>query len=105
MVILCWIFIALQFPSDFIALNVMTKQKGKGHLKQLKHLSTKIQESTSNVAITEENEKEYARLQLSIPGTHLVFSDKVAPDIDGFTNEPVVQCDVEVVKNSFVDDF
>ena len=30
------------------------------------------------------------------------ISDNVAPDIDGFTGEPVVQCDVQVVK-FFVD--
>ena len=34
-----------------------------------------------------------------------VFSDIVAPDIDGFTDEPVVQCDSQVVRNAFVDDF
>ena len=32
------------------------------------------------------------------------FSDKVAPDIDGFTDEAVVQCDVQVVENATVDD-
>ena len=31
------------------------------------------------------------------------FSDKVTPDIDDFTNEPIVQCVVRFVKNSFVD--
>ena len=45
--------------------------------------------------------KHYVRLQL---GTQGVFSDKVVPDIDGFTGEPVAQCDVQVVENSFVDD-
>ena len=34
----------------------MTKQKGKGRLGQLEHLGTKIQESTSNVAITGKKE-------------------------------------------------
>ena len=33
------------------------------------------------------------------------FLDKVTPDIDGFTDEPVVyQCDVQFVENIFVDD-
>ena len=49
----------------------MTEQKGKDttELDQLKHFSTKIQEVTSNVAITEKNEKQYVKLQLSIPET------------------------------------
>ena len=34
------------------------------------------------------------------PGTQGAFSDKVTPDIDGFTDEPVVQCDVQVVENT-----
>ena len=65
-------------------------------------MSTKLQEITSNVAISEKNEKQYVRLQLSITGTQEAFLDKVAPDIDGFTGEQVVQCDVQVVK-FFVD--
>ena len=32
------------------------------------------------------------------------FTNKVTPDIDGFTDEPVVQCNFRVVKDSFVDD-
>ena len=31
------------------------------------------------------------------------FSIKVAHDIDYFTDEPLVQCDIPVVKNTFVD--
>ena len=34
----------------------------------------------------------------------MAFSDKATPDIAGFTGEPVVQCDVWVVKNTFLDD-
>ena len=61
---------------------------------------------TSNVVITEKNEKQYVRqiTQLGIPGTQGTFSDKITPDIESFTDEPVVQCDVQVVKNTFVDD-
>ena len=33
------------------------------------------------------------------------LSDNTRPDIDYFTNEPVVQCDAPVVKNIFVDDW
>ena len=69
----------------------------------MKYLSTKIQEVTSNVGITEKNEK-HVRLQLSISGTQGAFSDKVAPDFDGFTDEPVLKCDVQAVENLFVDD-
>ena len=98
MIILQQLFIASQFLLDFTAPDVTTKQKGKGLEKQLEHLSTKIQESSSNVAITEKNEKQYVRLYLSIPETHGEFSDKIAPNIDGYTNEPVVQCDTVVVK-------
>ena len=39
-----------------------------------------------------------------IVGIRGSFSNKVTPDTDGFTDEPVVQCDVRVVKNTFVDD-
>ena len=39
-----------------------------------------------------------------IPGTQVGFSDKAVPDIDDFTDEPEFQCDVQVVKNTFVDD-
>ena len=37
--------------------------------------------------------------------TQGAFSDKVNPDsFDGFTDESVVQCDVQVVENTFIDD-
>ena len=72
----------------------------------MKHLGTKGLDVTSNVVITEKNEKQYVRqiTQLGIPGTQGAFSDKITPDIESFTDEPVVQCDVRVVKNTFVDD-
>ena len=46
----------------------------------------KIQEVTSNVDITNKNEKQYVRqiIQLGIPGTQVTFSDKVTTDINGF---------------------
>ena len=61
----------------------------------------KIQEVTSNVAITEKNEKRYV-IQQGIQGTQ-GEKDKVTPDIDGFTNEPVVQRGVRVIKDIYVD--
>ena len=66
----------------------------------MKHLGTKGLDVTSNVVITEKNEKQYVR---QIPGTQGAFSDKITPDIESFTDEPVVQCDVRVVKNTLVD--
>ena len=81
-----------QFSFDFIAPNIITNQKGRGakELEQLmKHFSTKIQEVTSNVVIAKKNEKQYVRLQLSIPGTQRGFLDKFAPDIDGLADEPM----------------
>ena len=39
-----------------------------------------------------------------IPGTQKVLSDKVTPNIEGFRDEPVVQCDFPVVENIFVRD-
>ena len=69
----------------------MTEQKVKEYqLEQLKHLSKKIQEVTLNVAISKKNGKQYVRLQLSIPRTQWSFSDKVAFDIDDFTDESEV---------------
>ena len=66
----------------------------------------KIQEVTSNVAITEKNEKQnvkksYSQVYLIRKGH---FQKKLLPDIDGFTDETVVQCYVPVLKNTFVDD-
>ena len=63
-------------------------------------------EVTSNVAITEKNEKQYVRqiIQLRIQGSQEAFSDEVTPpDFDDFTDGQVVQCDVQVVRNTFVD--
>ena len=68
-------------------------------------MSTKIQEVISNVAITANNEKQYARLQQRIPRTQQRFLDKVTLDINGFTDEQVFhECDVEVVEKIFTDD-
>ena len=66
----------------------------------MKHLSTEIQEVISNIVITEKNEK----IRIGIPGTQGAFSDKVTPGINDFIDEPVVQCDVQVVENAFMND-
>ena len=72
-------------------------------LEQLKYLSAKIQEVISNIVITERNEK--LCQTTGIPGTQGAFSDKLTPNIDVFIDEPVVQCDVQGVENTFTDDF
>ena len=43
--------------------------------------------------------KNYVRLQ-----GNQGSKGQVTPDIDGFTDEPVAQCDVQVVENIFTDD-
>ena len=56
-------------------------------------LSMKIQVTALNVAIMSDISCRYT----SLPGT---FSYKVTTDIDYFTGEPIVQCDVPVVKKT-----
>ena len=41
---------------------------------------------------------------VSIPVTHGAFIDKVVLDIDDFTDKPEFQCDIQIVKNTYVDD-
>ena len=65
-------------------------------------MGTKIQKVISNIVITEKNEK--LCQTRGIPGTQGLFSDNVTSDVDGFTDEPVVQCDTQVVENTFIDD-
>ena len=55
-----------------------------------------------NILATETNEK--LCQTTGIPGTQEIFLDKVTPNIYVFTYEPVVQCDVQVVENTFIDD-
>ena len=52
--------------------------------------------------VTEKNEKR--QTTVCIPETQGVFSDKISPDIDDFTDEQEFQCDNQVVKNTFIDD-
>ena len=76
------------------------KGRGTKELEQLKHLNLKIWEAaTKNVAITEKKKTVCQRNHIYQPGA----STKVTLDID-FTDEPVVQYDVPVVENTFVDD-
>ena len=51
------------------------------------------------VAITEKNEKQYVRLQLKV---YTRDPRGIPPCIDGFTDTPAVQCDVQVLnENTF----
>ena len=65
-------------------------------------MSVKTQEVTSNKAITEKNKKLCQPTR--IVGNQGTFSDKVTPDTDVFTDQPVVQCNFQVVENTFIDD-
>ena len=64
----------------------MTKQKEKTY-QGIWAIETFEYENTKN-----------GRLQLHIPGTRVLFSDKVTPDLDDFTDEPEFQYDVQTVK-------
>ena len=77
----------------------MTEQKGKGYqrIRSIEAFEYEIQEMNSNIAITEKNEKQYARLQLSISRTQGKFLYKVTPDIEHFTDEPVIH-----IKNNII---
>ena len=87
---------------DYIAYRDRKKERGTKEFEELKHLSKKIQGMISNIFINEKNEK--LCQNTGIPGIQEAFSDKVTLDIDGFTVEPVVQCDVQVTENTFIDD-
>ena len=69
----------------------------------------KIQEVKADVAITEKNEKTICQTNHAAKCTtaKVAFPDKITPDIDGFINETVFQCDFRVATffntfNSFV---
>ena len=51
--------------------------------------------------------RKYVRkiIKRGIRWTQEAFTNKITPDIDGCTDEPVFQCDVRIVKNCFVDDW
>ena len=65
-------------------------------------MSVKTQEVTSNMAITEKSKK--LGQPTRIVGNQRTFSDKATPDTDVFTDQPVVQCNFQVVENTFIDD-
>ena len=62
-----------------------------------------MQELASIVAITVKNEKLSDANYRETAGTQREFSDKTTfKNIDGFTDEPFFQCNVQVVENTFV---
>ena len=70
--------------------------------------------SNRNLTVTEESDICYVHIcptyvgqfiPLGKLGTQRAFSDKFTPDIDGYTDEPVVLCHVRVAKITFIDDF
>ena len=83
----------------------MTEQKGKGYQGIRAVEATEYENIRSDFRYCDCWEKWkticQTTLQLSIPGTQRI-SVKVTPD--DFTDEPEFQCDVQVVKNTFVDD-
>ena len=69
MIILWWQLYASRFPGGYITQYIDGRKRGTKYVEQLKHLSIKIQEVTSTLAITKKNEKQYIRqiiLQLGI---------------------------------------
>ena len=73
---------------------IMMEQKGKGY-----------QRIRSIEAFQYENKRSDFKCCDYWEKRKTICQTKVTPDIDGFTDEPVVyQCDALVVKNTFVDD-
>ena len=105
-IILWWLFIASQLPFNFIASNIITKQKWKGYrgIRAIEAFEYENRRSDLKCWDYREKWKTICQATVSIPETQGAFSDKVAPNIDDFTDEPEFQCDFQVVKNTFVDD-
>ena len=102
MIILRWLFIALQFPLVFMTPNIMTEQKGKEYQEIRAIEAFEYDNTRSDFKCYDDLEKLKTTCEttVTIPGTQGAFSDKVAPDIDDFTDEPEFQCDAQVVKNT-----
>ena len=78
------------------------KGRGTNELEQFKSLSSKMQEAMlKSLVIAEKKEKQYVRQIICTNQGHL--PTKVTPVIY-FTHEPVIQWDVPVAENTFVDD-
>ena len=76
----------------------MTKQKGMGYQGIIAIQEFEYENIRSDFKCCYYWEKQYVRVQLSLPETQGEFLDKVTPDIAGFTYEPFVQCDIQFVE-------
>ena len=84
----------------------MTEENGKGYkgIRAVEAFEYENTRSDFKCCDYREKWKTTWQIQLSIQGTQGAFSDKATSNIDDFTDEPEVQCDIQVVKNTFVDD-
>ena len=78
----------------------MMEQEGKGYqgIRAIKAFEYENTRSYFDIVITVKNEKQC--LTKGIPWTHGAFLDKFTPNIDGYTDETVVQHGVQVVGNT-----
>ena len=94
-IILWWLSIASQFLFDLMVPNIMTEQKGKGYrgIRAIEAFEYENTRSDFKCYDYREKWKTICETTVTIPGTQGAFSDKVASDIDDFTDEPEFQCD------------
>ena len=75
MIILWWLFMASRFPFDYMA-QYNDEAKWEEEMKKRLQMLRLLRKSKPGTQ--------------SSPGTQRTFSDKVTPDIDSFTDDPVV---------------
>ena len=85
------------YPLDYnVSPNIIMEQKRKGWQGIRAIEAFEYENTRSYFKYCEKNEKlSYYR----DTGDQRAFSDKVTPNIDGFTDEPIAQYDVQVVEN------
>ena len=86
---------------------MMTEQKGQRY-QGVKTVEASESENTTsgfNCCYYCKNEKLSDANFRETAGTQRAFSDKITSSIDGSTDEPFFQCNVQVVENTFIDDF
>ena len=82
----------------------MTEQKEKGYQRIRATEAFEYENTRSDFEFCFYWEKWKPMLDSRDTGTQGSFSGKVTTGINGFTVEPVVQCDIQVVENTFMDD-
>ena len=86
-------------------LNIMTEQKGKG-CQGIRTIKTmEYQNTRKDFKCWDYWEQWKTTCQTNHARQQRALSDKVTLDIDGFTDRPVIQCDVRVVKKYFCIDY